>query len=238
MTTNSRVPVMRVVRMSSQAPCPQKTLRTIGCPACLAAEPSFIGKWRSCMKPSDSRVPETGDEKAKCGMFAGSLHPWLGLWYSCVLDKGHVGDCQRGGTCKAHGSYVGSECPQWPRCIADALPKSEAAPADDHGLADAEYEADYKPVESSPLPIHRCINCGFGMTSGGWLKCPGCFTPSAASPVTMATGEVGEVAEEKEWLPQVLHRASLESIVIQWVQDKATDQDLRDLRDRIIGGPR
>lgn len=39
--------------------------------------------------------------------------------------------------------------------------------------------------------------------------------------------------EERGWLPEVLHRASLESLSIRWVQDKATDQELRDLRDRI-----
>jgi hypothetical protein len=39
--------------------------------------------------------------------------------------------------------------------------------------------------------------------------------------------------EDRGWLPQVLHRASLESLAIRWIQDKASDQDLRDLRDRI-----
>jgi hypothetical protein len=56
------------------------------------------------------------DEK-KCGKVAGALIPRLGMWYACVLEPGHEGECQRGGTCFKHGDYVGETCPHWPECI-------------------------------------------------------------------------------------------------------------------------
>jgi hypothetical protein len=27
----------------------------------------------------------------------------------------------RGGNCKAHGPYIGNECPKWPDCVKDIL---------------------------------------------------------------------------------------------------------------------
>jgi hypothetical protein len=65
-----------------------------------------------------SFVPEGAEQAAKetCGKFAGSLHPRLGYNYACVLDKGHEGDCRKGGTCFGHGPYVGENCPHWPSC--------------------------------------------------------------------------------------------------------------------------
>lgn len=41
--------------------------------------------------------------------------------------------------------------------------------------------------------------------------------------------------EDKGWLGSVLHRASLEILIITWIQDVATDQQLKDLRDQIKG---
>lgn len=39
------------------------------------------------------------------------------LWFSCVLDRGHTGDCKRGGTCPTHGPYIGKQCAEWPDCL-------------------------------------------------------------------------------------------------------------------------
>ena len=56
-------------------------------------------------------------ETAKCGKAAGALIPRLGMYYACVLEPNHEGDCQRGGTCFKHGDYVGELCPHWPDCM-------------------------------------------------------------------------------------------------------------------------
>lgn len=39
------------------------------------------------------------------------------LWFSCVLPRGHSGECKRGGTCQVHGPYIGKQCSEWPDCI-------------------------------------------------------------------------------------------------------------------------
>jgi hypothetical protein len=39
------------------------------------------------------------------------------LYFSCVLPRRHEGECQRGGTCQAHGDYIGKECQYWPDCV-------------------------------------------------------------------------------------------------------------------------
>ena len=55
-------------------------------------------------------------ERPKCGKPAASMIPRLGMYHACVLDKGHKGDCERGGTCFAHGTYLGEKCLHWPAC--------------------------------------------------------------------------------------------------------------------------
>lgn len=55
----------------------------------------------------------------KCGKPAGPLVPRYGWSLACVLDKGHDGQCERGGTCAMHGEYVGETCPKFPECIKD-----------------------------------------------------------------------------------------------------------------------
>lgn len=76
-------------------------------------------------------VADTSQPPAKCGKFAGSLHPRLGLNYACMLQVGHEGECQPGGTCVAHGEYVGAtQCPHWPECVALAVPARQPQPAD------------------------------------------------------------------------------------------------------------
>lgn len=57
----------------------------------------------------------------KCGKPAASFIPRWGMYFGCVLDADHDGDCQRGGTCNAHGEFVGAECPRWPSCVKQIL---------------------------------------------------------------------------------------------------------------------
>ena len=54
----------------------------------------------------------------KCGKPVERLA--FNLWFSCVLERGHTGECQRGGICHVHGPYIGSECRHWPRCISES----------------------------------------------------------------------------------------------------------------------
>jgi hypothetical protein len=65
-------------------------------------------------------------EVKKCGHFAASWIPREGLYFSCVLPEGHEGECRPGGSCKAHGEFVGLPhqtplCPRWPDCVKDIL---------------------------------------------------------------------------------------------------------------------
>lgn len=90
--------------------------------------------WPSFAVKSDGSLLEV-PPSPKCGKFAGNLHPRLGLSYACVLDAGHEGDCQRGGTCFKHGPYVGENCAEWPNCIApsaelDELLRKQNAPSE------------------------------------------------------------------------------------------------------------
>jgi hypothetical protein len=40
------------------------------------------------------------------------------LYFSCVLPRGHSGDCQPGGVCPFHKRpYIGKQCPEWPDCV-------------------------------------------------------------------------------------------------------------------------
>jgi hypothetical protein len=68
-------------------------------------------------------MPETVQEGdiPKCGKPAASFIPRLGMSFACVRDLGHEGDCQQGGTCFKHGSYIGQQCPQWPSCISETI---------------------------------------------------------------------------------------------------------------------
>jgi hypothetical protein len=61
----------------------------------------------------------------KCGEFAASFIPRWGMYFTCVLPKGHDGGPEShraGGKCKKHGEYVmehfgeAPRCPQWPDC--------------------------------------------------------------------------------------------------------------------------
>lgn len=74
------------------------------------------------------------EAKEKCGKRAGALNPRLGLYFSCVLDKGHDGDCAKGGTCFKHGAYVGEKCPQWPNCVAEPKPTPSTPERCKHGI--------------------------------------------------------------------------------------------------------
>lgn len=58
----------------------------------------------------------------KCGERAQAFIPRWGMSWACVLPKGHGGEHQRGGTCFAHGDYVGERCPSWPSCVEGAAP--------------------------------------------------------------------------------------------------------------------
>lgn len=69
-------------------------------------------------------------EGMNCGKHAASLVPRLGMYFPCVLDEGHKGDCAPGGTCVKHGPYVGKldvppQCPQWPDCITGVATQEE-----------------------------------------------------------------------------------------------------------------
>jgi hypothetical protein len=67
-------------------------------------------------------------EAVKCGKAAGSLIPRMGMWYACVLEAGHEGECQRGGNCFKHGEYVGAQCPHWPECVPSVTELLRGAP--------------------------------------------------------------------------------------------------------------
>lgn len=67
----------------------------------------------------------------KCGAPAASLIPRWGMSFACVLPKGHEGEHRQGGTCFKHGEYVGDKCPQWPRCIPNAI-SNPAEPTEIH----------------------------------------------------------------------------------------------------------
>lgn len=63
----------------------------------------------------------------ECGKYAGALIPRWGMYFACVLDKGHLGPCQRGGTCVVHGAYVGNDgCPHWPKCLDEIIARDVA----------------------------------------------------------------------------------------------------------------
>lgn len=47
-------------------------------------------------------------ENPTCGKYAAPLIARWGYSFSCVLELGHEGPCRPGGTCRAHGPYVGS----------------------------------------------------------------------------------------------------------------------------------
>ena len=56
-------------------------------------------------------------ERKICGEPAAPMYPARGLSYACVLDPGHQGDHERGGTCGRHGDYIGEHCPGHPNCL-------------------------------------------------------------------------------------------------------------------------
>jgi hypothetical protein len=48
----------------------------------------------------------------KCNKLAEAFIPRWGMYFSCVLEKGHEGSHRGGGNCFTHGEYVGiSGCP-------------------------------------------------------------------------------------------------------------------------------
>ena len=49
-----------------------------------------------------------------CGEFAASFLP--GMYFSCVLPKGHDGEHRAGGACVAHGPYIMEHTGEPPRC--------------------------------------------------------------------------------------------------------------------------
>ena len=51
-----------------------------------------------------------------CGEFAASFIPREGMYFTCVLPKGHDGEHRAGGTCVAHGPYVMEHTGEPPRC--------------------------------------------------------------------------------------------------------------------------
>lgn len=59
-------------------------------------------------------------ENSKCGERAEAWIPRWGMYFACVLPKGHEGAHKRGGNCFKHGEYVGANCPKYPECIYDA----------------------------------------------------------------------------------------------------------------------
>ena len=64
-----------------------------------------------------------------CGEFAASLIPREGMYYPCVLPKGHEGEHRTGGECLAHGPYIMEhfgqppQCQKWPECVKEILAK-------------------------------------------------------------------------------------------------------------------
>ena len=79
---------------------------------------------------SASRREPVEREGARCGESAGHLVAGAS-YFACVLPKGHEGEHRRGGTCFAHGEYVGNQCPEWPKCITalERTAQSPVAPA-------------------------------------------------------------------------------------------------------------
>lgn len=63
----------------------------------------------------------------KCGEPTASFIPRWGMYFLCVLPKGHEGEHKRGGICFKHGEYVGEKCPQWPDC-STAVSTENSAP--------------------------------------------------------------------------------------------------------------
>lgn len=90
--------------------------------------PSVQGEPTPNFEDHRRAFPEAGALGGKCGERAEALNPRLGLYYACVLPKGHDGDHQKGGTCLKHGAYVGDKCPSWPWC-ADEIKFTATIPA-------------------------------------------------------------------------------------------------------------
>jgi hypothetical protein len=94
-------------------------------------------------------APASEPERATCGK-ATPYHLIAGAsWYACVLDKGHDGECQPGGTCFKHGKYVGLtngqvQCPRWPECV-------PSAPASSRSQTAGEFKTKY--LAGQPLFI-------------------------------------------------------------------------------------
>jgi hypothetical protein len=82
------------------------------------------------VNPDSSHLSPEVSEAAveKCGKPAAPYIPRWGMSFACVLPVGHEGEHRQGGTCFAHGEYVGTECPEWPNCIEGiAKPLTERA---------------------------------------------------------------------------------------------------------------
>ena len=78
-----------------------------------ALETASLPRFRECVQAVRDLAAQ---DAAKCGAPALAFIPRWGMSWACALPKGHEGEHQRGGTCFAHGQYVGEKCPQWPAC--------------------------------------------------------------------------------------------------------------------------
>jgi hypothetical protein len=61
-------------------------------------------------------MPNDKSNNKRCNKPAAPFIPRWGMYWACALEEGHEGECMPGGTCYAHGEYIGMQCPKFPEC--------------------------------------------------------------------------------------------------------------------------